>query len=103
MRLLLPRLVCRALNKLFLLFTLGAVWSVCRNRRYWKRRQADVCWHDVLDFGQIQFWTQPTHQGKQRWHEATLTFLFQQVRSEYTYGVLVNVYLLLLLISSSAP
>lgn len=59
--------VFRALNNLLLL-TLGSVWSVCRYRRYREHYQADVCWHDVLVLGQIQFWTQPAHQGKQTSH-----------------------------------
>lgn len=60
-------LLCFSSNNL-LLFTVGPVWRVCRNRRYRQHCQADVCWHDVLVLSQVQFWTQPAHQGKQTWH-----------------------------------
>lgn len=51
------------------LLTLGSVWSVCRSWRYWQRYQDDVCWHVVLVLSQVQFWTQPAHQGKQTWQD----------------------------------
>lgn len=48
--------------------SVGSVWSICRHWRHWQHYQDDVCWHDVLVLGQVQFWPQLAHQGKWTWY-----------------------------------